>query len=756
MNTLNERRKKHVDKYLIKDSMLNVINLKEQFPLSGLFVMDTESCFVNHNFEEIQHGLIDMTKPIEPKIKNEQGIKVWNKDFKNEVHCYAYGIGNTESDYVIYGTDLKNMFSTFIEIIDNQIRNLSIKSMKKLSKIKCFVHNLAWDIEFCKYTLHDMGYNYHLGHVVEGKKKNEKQECESFSIVENNNIVYQSKVTLDREYQVPTGKKYKNGKPKVECIRPEIDFIDSVKIMPKSLDQIAKKVVKIDEMFLKMGSVYDYEKWRPKGHILSQLEKEYLYNDIYILKEFLNQFYKPLNTTQTTASSISFEKFLKDTYNQETLSENYKLFENDFPDLSNKELVYDIIKSSYRGGWTQANKRYVGMTQTLVSAVSVDINSSYPAVVAYKPLPYGEPVFMRGKIDKKDYPKGHDLALLTIHFDGFKNKDEDNLIGEIQVGSENADLFARSGTEYIHSNFETGEEISNTIYNVTDLKGYKNPTEKRRYTLNIWEFELENMLENMDFYLMDKSKDTFNNCYYEGTTLEKGYEVSSTLIFKSEIGKFKPVVDNLVKDKNKGKLEGNNCLQEDAKLKMNSFYGKMGSNPDREDRELIFDEETGLFTFETCDQVYLSNRKYYPAFASAVTAWARVNLRTTLYKVGYNDVLYWDTDSLYTKVDANTIVERCGDILHKTELGKWDIEKEYSEFKAIGAKKYIVYGKEYGKDEPDHVMCKCAGLPSEVRETITFKDFYLGNTFHGKKVKTRVPGGYVLIKGSYKLNNSSF
>lgn len=761
---LEIRRAEHVGKYMISDKNLKLIDLRKVMPTEGYFVMDTESCFVNHNFEELSHGIIDMTKlkPIKKEITKkrmngeEYQQSVWNKEFDKEVHCYAYAIGNSESDYVIYGTDLKDMFTTFNTIIKANIGDTNDKDIAQgRANVRCFVHNLGWDIEFCKYTLLDLGYEYFNAPVKDNKKSKKKQPKGCFNIVENNNITYQATITLPETTSITSNRKNKDGKYKKSTIMHEVKFIDSLKIMPKSLDQIAKKVVDIDEMFLKMGDKYDYDKWRPVGHILTQLEKEYLYNDIYILKEFINQFYKPMNTDQLTASSISFEYFLEKTFGQLTLNENYKLFEEHFPDLSNKVFMYETIKDSYRGGWTQANKTYVGMTQKLHNAVSVDINSSYPAVVAYKPLPFGTPRQFEGAIDESYHTDGFNLEMLTIHFDGFKNKAEDNLIGEIQVGAECAKEFNCSGTEYIHTNFGGGEEFDDVIYNIDWIKGHKNPTEKRRYSMTIWKFELENMLENMDFYLLDKTFNPTSDSYVEGNTLQKGYEVSTTLLFQSQVGLFKDVVDELVEIKNKGKLEGNNCIQEDAKLKMNSFYGKMGSNYEREDRKLVYNENTELCEYESFGACYESNRKYYPAFASAVTAWARVNLRTTLHKVGYLDVLYWDTDSLYTRVNADTIIERCGDILHKTELGKWDIEKEYTEFKAIGAKKYILKGHDYGKSG-SKVMCKCAGLPSEVRETITFEEFYLGKTFHGKKVKTRVHGGYAFIKGTYKLNKSSF
>ena len=108
------------------------------------------------------------------------------------------------------------------------------------------------------------------------------------------------------------------------------------------------------------------------------------------------------------------------------------------------------------------------------------------------------------------------------------------------------------------------------------------------------------------------------------------------------------------------------------------------------------------------DVVYESEQKFYPAFSSCVTAWARVNLRTQLYKLSidkegnyHNNVIYFDTDSLYTTLPVEIVKERIGDVLDPYILGMWDIEKEYCEFKAIGSKKYIIYSP-YFTGQPGH------------------------------------------------------
>ena len=775
----------------------NIENIGDYFPIDSIFCMDTESCSSGFNYEKVisnKYSLLDFTKPLDVKVEvksnnkketNSKPIKEvihtydynhellqpitiekekqskkprkeWNVDYDKRVHVYAWAISNEKSDKVIYGENIDDMLPTFYKIITKQITK-QVKNEKTIGKVKCFVHNLGWDLEFLKYSLVRNGYKHYVQEFIQKGNQYKavgKQPKNTFTIVEANNNVYSSTVYLNKEHTV----KNKNGKSiKYPII---IDFIDSFKIMAKSLDTIAKEVISIDDMYKKMGAKYDYKRVRPIGYKLNDLELAYLYNDVYILKEFVRQFYTPLNTEQTTASAISFEKFLEITYKGVDNTENYNYFLNDFPNLTNYKTITDLVRESYKGGWTQCNRRYINIKQYLDNAVSIDINSSYPAVVKTKILPYGEPEYFEGFISKEECERyGYQLRLLKIEFDGFKNKQADNLIGEIQVGGNNVTEFGLRGTDYVHTNIVGGEIVGDTIINYTKLLGTKKPSKRCKYTWVIWDFELENILENMELYLIDKEYDEDEEEWYEvSKTLIKGYNVIETLMFKGKLGHFQEAVEYFTELKIKSKKEGNKSMTEFAKLVLNSFYGKMASNDERLGRPLaIFDDgsidvDTALLKDKEIYNkfYYKANKKYYPAFASCVTAWARVNLRTTLYKIGYNNVIYWDTDSLYTRVNADYIKEKCGDILHPTELGKWDLEKTYTEFKCIGAKKYIL------KTTDGEILCKCAGLPSEVRDTIDFDNFYLGNTFYGKKVKTKMIGGYDLIEGEFKLSDTNF
>lgn len=692
----------HIEEFLLFDDD----TIKEFFDVDDVYyTLDTESC--------------------------DDDVTAW---------VYAWSVGNTKNDLQIYGENLNDIYSVFDKIARAHNRKYNAKK-GSTQTFEVFVHNLKWDFEFIKYSLFEMGFEMFFGNIKYNKKYGSLQNG-TFSVCESKGEIYSASIRLHDSLNFVSTRKNKNGEYKTQELGVVIELYDSMKIVNKKLSDIARDMLDIDEMFLKIDG-YDYSTIREKGHVLTVDEKCYLYNDVYILKEFIKQFYIPLETDKKTASAISFEKFLKYSFKQKSATDNYKIFKSLYPDLTIFGRVGDMINKSYRGGWTQCNKKYLGQTLELNNAISIDINSSYPSVIKYKMLPYGEPIYFDGYPENIEEVRmrGYDIELVTIEFDAFANNDEDNLLGEIQVGQNNAKLFGLRGTEYAHTNIVGGVRKGDTIVDYDEVLGKSKENEKknkkRNYTMTVWMFELENLLENMSFYLENKTYNKRFGDWDGGDTLTKGYEIVRTLSFKGRVGMFADAVDVYVEKKNEGKATNNACLVESSKLMMNSFYGKMGSSDIRMDRCMQMNEN-GMITFGDAVNTYKTEKKYYRAFASAVTAWGRVNLRTTLYKIGYNNVLYFDTDSLYTTITLDEVKERCGDIIHKTDLGKWDHEKTYNKFKCIGAKMYIV------QTTDGNLVCKCAGLPDSVKDEMTFEKFEIGTEVEGKLGKTALKGGYAM------------
>ena len=643
-------------------------------------------------------------------ISNEKGI---------HVRVYAWAISNTTDDTVIYGHSLSEFISClncFVNYIFKDInkegytKTSVFKKIKKLLDIEIGVHNLKYDSEFLKYELFNNGFKYYNSIISDNKVVGKSENSNCFNIVENGNTVYSMEI-ISESINVKLKKKKEDI---IENLAVTFKLFDTLKIVNNSLDNIAKKVINIEEKYYKLSEQYDYELVRPVNHILTDLEKRYLYNDVYILKEFLRQFYMPLGINAKTASGIAFKSFVKDKWGNNGLN----IFNKKFPNMYCYPYIKNI-KKSYKGGWTFSYTDYKGKHLKNINGCSIDINSSYPSVIAKKPLPYGVPKLYKG------YKEGgkNKLNLLTIEFNGFYNKNKNDNFGFFQASYLNMKEYASLGTDYLSTNIINGE-----------LKGYslEECETDRRFKYYIWEFELEDIMEHTTFIDLI---------------------VTETLQFKAETGLFKDTVDRFIDFKNTSKKDKNECMMLFAKLVLNSFYGKLGSNVARIERKLTIDEN-GITKFENTGIEYESLTKYYPPYASCVTAWARCNLRSTCYKLCMNNgvfepnVLYCDTDSIYSLLTSEEIIKRCGNIIDKYELGLWDLEKEYNEFKCIGSKKYM-YTEKDGK-----INCKCAGLPKQARNLITYETFHLGQSFEGKLALKRVCGGYLLIPTKFKLNNN--
>ncbi len=103
----------HISKY-----MIHVDNLKDYidfFNVESIFCFDTESCFENERIKSF--------------YENKKGDKP--KD-KNHVKVYAWGLSNTNNDYVLYGETLDQFFKAVNIILYSRTNLMGKMSKKKL------------------------------------------------------------------------------------------------------------------------------------------------------------------------------------------------------------------------------------------------------------------------------------------------------------------------------------------------------------------------------------------------------------------------------------------------------------------------------------------------------------------------------------------------------------------------------------------------------------------------------------------------
>ncbi len=186
------------------------------------------------------------------------------------------------------------------------------------------------------------------------------------------------------------------------------------------------------------------------------------------------------------------------------------------------------------------------------------------------------------------------------------------------------------------------------------------------------------------------------------------------------------------------------------KTLMNSLYGKFGQRVFTkkqivEDSNEMFDvlnQDNKLVSFNYCgdkiimeyetkDEEYTSIGKLV-RFSSYIAAQSRCKLSEMMRDVGYENVYYCDTDSLFTsKIPSAHLV-------HQTELGKWKMETKYPIEAAIflAAKTYWYKQCETGKEcakskgvdstglnESDYELMLNGGSVEVERDSTFFRSF---------------------------------
>lgn len=407
-----------------------------------------------------------------------------------------------------------------------------------------YFHNLKFDGEFILCWLFENGYK-HVG-VIEDL--NTKTFC---SLISDKGQFYSLEICFERK-----------GKKLNKTI-----IYDSLKILPFGVEQIAKGFnLPISKLEI------DYDEYREEGHILTTEEVDYLRNDVDIVARALHTIFEQGLTKMTQGSNALFD------YKRIVTAKNFdKWFP--IPDYD-----YDI-RQSYKGGFTYCSPRFQG--KDIEEGIVLDVNSLYPSVMYYCPLPYGEGKCFKGKY-KEDKIYNLYVQMLTCQFEL-----KENHIPTIQLKNNLSFI----PTQYLDSS--DGEDV----------------------TLCLTSVDLELFLEHYEVY---------------------NVEWHSGWKFKSTIGLFKDYIDKWNAVKMESTLNGNQAMRTLAKLMLNSLYGKFALNPNVQSKIPWYDN--GIVKYKLGEKE-TRNPIYIPVGAF-ITAWARHKTISSAQKV-YDRFLYADTDSLH-------------------------------------------------------------------------------------------------------------
>ena len=363
-------------------------------------------------------------------------------------------------------------------IIDNNIESF-IEYCKKAQNSIFYFQNLKFDGEFLISWLLKNGYT----HV-------EKRQ-------DADNMTFTTLISdLGEFYNIVVY--FKKGNKKV-C---KATFIDSLKIIPFSVDETAKSFnLPISKLEL------DYFKPREIGHIITEEEKAYIKNDVLIMAKALKVVLDEGLTKMTRASNAlsDYKKLIGDSR-----------FKHCFPHLE-KELDEELRKS-YKGGFTYLNPIY--KEKTVKNVVNLDVNSLYPYCMYSKPLPIDTPIYFEGEY-KDDKIYNLYIQKIICSFEIKKNK-----IPTIQIKKSMSFM----PNEYLES---SKNELVELVLTSVDLELFFE--HYNVYNLSFvegWKFKSVNGLftEYIDKWITRKNRATI-----EGN---KGQRTLAKLMLNSLYGKF--------------------------------------------------------------------------------------------------------------------------------------------------------------------------------------------------------------------------
>lgn len=583
-----------------------------------------------------------------------------------------------------------------------------------------YFHNLKFDGEFI------------LNHFIIQEKY-----VQAFEVIDGNKVWKKDRDMLSGEikYMISDmGQWYdiviKKGKQVVQ-IR------DSLKLLPFSVKRIGQsfgtKHKKLD---------MSYEGFRYPGCTITDAEKEYIANDVLVVKEALEIMFSQGHNNLTIGACCMEE------YKRLTGKKEYDLF---YPDLYqieiNSELhgaktAGDWIRKSYRGGWCYLVK---GKENKLFkNGTTADVNSLYPSVMSSESgscYPTGKPMFWSGSLPEE--ARGANKYYFIRIRTRFKIKPR--YLPFIQV--KGSPLY--KPTECLTTSDIYNRKDGKYYDHYIDVNGDTKPAIVE-LTLTMTDYQL--IKEH--YFLYDTEE--IDGCWFYS---QKG-------IFDYYIDKYKKI-----------KLESKGAVRELAKLFLNNLYGKMASSTNSSFK-VVYEKEDKSVGFTT--QQESDKKPGYIAVGSAITSYAR-NFTIRAAQKNYHGVnnpgfIYADTDSIHCDLPADKIV---GIKVHDRDFCCWKLESSWDYAWFCRQKTYIEHVVKENLEPIDkpYFSIKCAGMPQRCKELFlksmtgencnnkdydeeeqeflskrrTIQDFTIGLKVPGKLVPKHIRGGVLLCKTTYEM-----
>ena len=529
-----------------------------------------------------------------------------------------------------------------------------------------------------------------------------------------------------------------------------IEIRDSLKLLPFSVKRIGK-AFKTRHQKLEMK----YEGFRYPNCPISDEEKEYIKNDVLVIKEALEITFKE-GHDKLTIGACCLHEF-------KCLFDSKEMYESVFPDLSeigidhalyNAYTVDEYIRRSYKGGWCYVVKGKEN--QIFTDGITADVNSLYPSVMSSESgsyYPVGEPTFWKGNFIPKMIVNNTDyyyFIRVKTRFYLRKNK-----LPFIQVKND----YRYRGNECLESSDVWDKEQKRYVTHTRDS-----------YTGELNDTRLVLTLTMVDFALFLE--------HYEVVE----FEILDGCYFRTEIGIF----DQYISKYRKIKETSEGAIRELAKLFLNNLYGKMASSTDSSFKIARLDDD-GVLKFMTINESH--KKAGYIAVGSAITSYARNftirHAQKNFYGADKRGFIYADTDSIHCDLKADELVDIK---VHPTNFCCWKLEASWDKAIFVRQKTYIehVTAENLKPIVEPYYNVKCAGMSSHCKELFvksilgfneqdeeeqvkirngdytrqelaflkthrTLQDFKVGLTVPSMLKPRQIRGGVLLVASDYRM-----
>lgn len=650
-------------------------------------------------------------------MKNKkQNVRKFMCDFETTVYEGQTSTEVWASASVEFYTENVNIFHS----IDEQFQYFKALNCD----IVAYYHNLKFDGNFwLSYLLTKLKYEQAIHYL-----NDEQTQAEFIAIKDMKNKTFRYTISDMGQWYTLT----------IKVNNHIIELRDSLKLLPFSVKQIGKSF-KTKHQKLDM----EYIGYRYAGCNITDEEKQYIANDVLVVKEALEQLFNDGHDKLTIGSCCMEE------YKKTTGAYDYKDL---FPPLDEVALDKNIfgssnadeyIRHSYRGGWCYLVKGKENKVRH--NGTTGDVNSLYPSMMHSQSgnyFPIGKPYFWSGNIIPNEAIGENKYYFLRIKTRFYI---KENKLPFIQIKGNH--LY--KGTESL-----TTSDILN-----------KDGTYNRYYkdkNSNIHDSAVIMTVTMTDYKLMLK--------HYELVD----FEILDGCWFYS----MKGIFDNYINHYAEIKMNSKGAKRTEAKLFLNNLYGKLASSSNSSFKVAYVkdDESIGFYI------VPANNKKVgHIATGSAITSYAR-NFTITAAQKNYYGVdkagfIYADTDSIHCDLPADKIK---GITVDPVKFCCWKLESSWDTAIFTRQKTYIehiTHNDLIPVDEPYNDI-KCAGMPQkckdlfnksmqgyEVKESDNYtqselkflatkrdySDFKVGLCVPGKLLSKRIKGGVLLVDTTYEM-----